>query len=105
ILSGAETLSGISLGIGKIDLSNQGTESEIEIKVYNGSYSPENSIYTETVPVKNLVADAMNFIGFTRLVIPADTFFVGFELVNMQPQDTFVVYQSLREADKPNFFW
>lgn len=105
ILSGAETLSGISMGVGKIDLSNQGTESEIEIKVYNGSDSPENSIYTETVPVKNLVADAMNFIGFTRLVIPADTFFVGFELVNMQPQDTFVVYQSLREADKPNFFW
>jgi lysyl endopeptidase len=104
-LTGAETLSGISMGIGKIDLSTQGAESEIQVNVYNAFGSPEFLIHSETVKIKNLVADAMNFIGFTETVVPADTFFVGFELSNLQPQDTFVVYQSLREADKVNFFW
>jgi hypothetical protein len=105
ILSGAENLYGVSLGIGKIDLSSQGTESEIRVNVYNGTDSPDLLIHSEPVKIKNLVADAMNFIGFTGEVVPSDTFFVGFELSNLQPQDTFVVYQSLREADKINFFW
>jgi hypothetical protein len=105
ILSGAENLYGVSLGIGKIDLSSQGTESEIRVNVYNGTDSPDLLIHSEPVKIKNLVADAMNFIGFTDEVVPSDTFFVGFELSNLQPQDTFVVYQSLREADKINFFW
>ncbi len=104
-LTGAEKLSGISMGIGKIDLSTQGDKSEIQVNVYNGFGSPNLLIHSETVKIKTLVADAMNFIGFTEPIVPADTFFVGFELSNMQPQDTFVVYQSLREADKMNFFW
>lgn len=105
ILSGVEKLSGISMGIGKIDLSTQGVDSEIMVNVYNGSDSPDFLIHSETVQIKTLVADAMNFIGFSETVVPADTFFVGFELSNLQPQDTFVVYQSLREPDKMNFFW
>jgi lysyl endopeptidase len=104
-LTGAEKLSGISMGIGKIDLSSQGAESEIQVNVYSGTDSPEILVHSETVKIKTLVADAMNFIGFTDAVVPADTFFVGFELSNLQPLDTFVVYQSLREADKMNFFW
>lgn len=105
ILSGAEKLTGLSMGIGKINLSSQNTKGEIQVKVYNGSDSPEELIHTETVSVRYFVSDAMNFIGFTDPVVPADTFFVGFELSNLQPQDTFVVYQSLRETDKPNLFW
>jgi hypothetical protein len=105
VLSGSENLYGVSLGIGKIDLFSQGSESEIQVNVYNGSDSPDLLIHSETVQIRNLVADAMNFIGFSKEVVPADTFFVGFELSNLQPQDTFVVYQSLREADKLNFFW
>jgi len=104
-LTGAENLSGISMGIGKIDISSQDAESEIQVNVYNGTDSPELLIYSETVKIKTLVADAMNFIGFTDPVVPSDTFFVGFELSNLQPQDTFVVYQSLRAADKMNFFF
>jgi len=105
ILTGAEELSGISMGVGKIDLSAQGAESEIRVHVYNGSKSPDLLIHSEAVKINTLAEDAMNFIGFSEPVVPADTFFVGFELANIQPQDTFVVYQSLRDAGTKNFFW
>ena len=104
---GNEQLSGISMGIGKLILSNQEpfTEREITLKVYNGTKKPETLIYSQIVNLKALVADAMNFIGFTDLVEPADTFFIGFELSNLLPTDSFAVYQSVRPAEKENFFY
>jgi hypothetical protein len=104
---GNEQLSGISLGIGKIYISNQEpfSEREITLKVYNGSDLPETLIYSQPVNIKSLVTDAMNYIGFEEAVEPADTFFIGFELSNLQPLDTFVVYQSLREPDMENSFY
>ena len=47
----------------------------------------------------------MNYIAFDQDVQPTETFFVGFELSNVQPQDSFVLYQSLRENDQPNNFY
>ena len=102
---GNEILSGISLGVGKIHKTVKVTNSEITIKVYNGIELPEELIYAKNVLIKDLADDAMNFIGFDDLVVPDDTFFVGFELSNMQLQDTFVVYQSLRPADAENSFY
>lgn len=102
---GNEQLSGLSLGVGKIDKATSGTTSEITINVYNGKEMPETLIYSKNVLIKDLVQDAMNFIGFDEIVEPSDTFFVGFELSNMQPLDTFVVYQSLRGANTDNFFY
>ncbi len=102
---GNEQLSGVSLGVGKIVLADYPSESEIRINVYNGESMPENLIYSEPVKINSLIADAMNFISFTETVEPADTFFVGFELNNVQPNDTFVVYQSLRQPERENFFW
>lgn len=102
---GNEQLAGISLGVGKITKNTNSNESEITIKVYNGSYFPETIIYSKNISVKDLVQDAMNFIGFDEIIEPSDTFFVGFELSNMQPSDTFVVYQSLRPANTENFFY
>ena len=104
---GNEQLSGISLGIGKLKISNEEpfTEREITLKVYNGSKIPETEIYSQVVNLKSFVADAMNFIEFDELVEPADTFFIGFELSNLLPTDSFAVYQSVRPADKENFFY
>lgn len=100
---GNPQLSGISFGIGIIDLGNSNSTSEITIKVYNGDKLPETLIYSENILIKDLVEDAMNFIGFSEIVEPNDTFFVGFELSNMQSLDSFVVYQSLRPANTDNF--
>lgn len=97
-------LHGVSLGIGKIKLT-PGADNEIKVNVYNGGESPETRIFTKTVKISHLVQDAMNFVAFSQTVIPADTFFVGFELGNLQPTDTFAVYQSLRDPGEQNFFW
>ena len=100
---GNEQLYGISMGVGKVvdDIGLGG--SEIKVKIYNGTEFPETEIYSEIVKINTLVNDAMNFIGFSQVVEPADTFFVGFELSSVQQQDTFAVYQSIRQASKENY--
>lgn len=100
---GNEQLQGVSLGVGKI--SDADGNSEIAITVYNGDNFPEELIYSQTVGIKNLVAGAMNFVGFDEVVEPGETFFIGFELSNMHSTDTFVVYQSLRNSGDENFFY
>lgn len=104
-IKGNEQLAGISLGVGKIEKEQVSAVSEINIKVYNGSNLPQQLIYSKIVLLDDLVEDAMNFIDFGEIIEPDETFFVGFELSNMQPLDTFVVYQSLRPANTDNYFY
>jgi lysyl endopeptidase len=103
-IPGNEKLFGASLGVGEIDINSQSGTSEITLNVYNGTDLPEELIHSQKIAVKDLYADAMNFIQFTDPVEPADTFYIGIDLTNIQPQDTFVLYQSLRQPDKENFF-
>jgi lysyl endopeptidase len=104
-IPGNEILHGISLGVGKIDLFGINNDSQIEINIYNGSDLPETVIHSQTIKVKSLATDAMNFIEFSETVEPTDTFFVGFELTGMSNRDTFIVYQSLRPDTLNNFFF
>lgn len=99
---GNEQLSGVSFGVGKLKTTGTNNQSEITVKVYNGSNLPETLIYSEKIKIKNLVANAMNFIGFSEIVEPKDSFFIGFELSNIQAADTFVIYQSLRKSYEIN---
>jgi lysyl endopeptidase len=94
------------LGVGKFKKVLKSNESEITIKVYNGNSKPEKLIYSKVVKTANFAQDAMNFIGFNEDVKPDEIFFVGFELSNIQPLDSFVVYQSLRPAaNETNTFY
>lgn len=95
-IQGNETLDGISFGVGKLILNSQTSNSAITVKVYNGNTMPETIIYSKIVSINNFAEDAMNFIAFDDIVEPADTFFVGFELSNINSTDTFAIYQSLR---------
>ncbi|MCD6354146.1 MAG: T9SS type A sorting domain-containing protein [Prolixibacteraceae bacterium] len=104
-IDGNEQLAGISLGVGKVQDAFGGGDSEIKIKVYNGTNLPETMIYSKTVKIKDFVEDAMNFIGFEESVEPEDTFFIGFEMSNVNAQDSFAVYQSLRISTEANFFY
>lgn len=104
-IPGNEQLAGISIGVGKLRTVGINNTSEIKIKVYNGNSKPEALIYEQPVRIKNLYTGTMNFIGFNDVVEPADTFFVGFELSNVQSPDSFVVYQSLRKAYDDNAFY
>ncbi len=105
IIRGNESVWGISIGAGKIKVPSGSPNHKLKVNVYAGNDAPDELLYSETVSINSLVADAMNFIGFTEKVEPPDTFYVGFELLNMHQQDTFVVYQSLRQPEKDNFFW
>ncbi|MEN8115805.1 MAG: T9SS type A sorting domain-containing protein [Bacteroidota bacterium] len=105
-IPGNETLDGVSIGVGKIDLQSGGEDSKITVNVYNGKKLPETLIYSKVVSINTFAEDAMNYIQFDEFFEPADTFFVGFGLTGIQPQDTFVIYQSLRkEADAVNQFY
>ncbi len=97
---GDETLDGISFGVGKLELQSGAFNSEITVKVYNGNSLPETMIHSQVVDISNFAEDAMNFVRFDAVVEPADTFFVGFELSNLNAQDTFVIYQSLNTDSK-----
>ncbi|MFW5832362.1 MAG: T9SS type A sorting domain-containing protein, partial [Prolixibacteraceae bacterium] len=100
-----ERITAVSLGIGKVDDAIDGKDSEITLKIYNGTESPEELIHSQVLKIKNLVENAMNRIELEEIVQPADTFFVGFELSNIMPGDSFVVFQSLREPGKENNFY
>ena len=103
-IPGNEQLHGVSLGIGKINVSSNRSGSEIIVKVFNGKALPEELIHSETVSISGLSPDAMNFIGFSETVEPADTFFIGIDLTNIQPADTFVLFQSVRLQGNVNSF-
>jgi hypothetical protein len=102
-INGDELVHGVSLGVGKIN--DTGSGGEVVIKVYNGTNLPEELLYSQSVALGFFVGDAMNYIGFEQDVQPSGNFFVGFELQNMGPADTFAVYQSVRDAGEDNFFY
>ncbi len=104
-IDGNEILSGISFGIGKFNDVLRSSKSEIKIKVYNGKEIPEQLIYSQVVKTIEFEDDAMNFVGFAENVSPKNTFFIGFELSNIQPLDSFVVYQSTRKTGTDNTFY
>uniref|UniRef100_UPI0032172970 T9SS type A sorting domain-containing protein n=1 Tax=uncultured Draconibacterium sp. TaxID=1573823 RepID=UPI0032172970 len=97
VVPGNETLDGISFGVGKLVLNSSSKNSKITVNVYNGNSLPESKIYSKGVYIAGFAEDAMNFIGFDETVEPEDTFYVGFELSSINAEDTFAVYQSLRE--------
>ena len=104
-IGGNPILSGVSFGVGKFKNVLKSNDSEITVKVYNGDNLPEQLIYSQDVKIHSFAEDAMNHISFDESINPGGTFFVGFELSNIQPLDSFVVYQSLREEDENNNFY
>ena len=104
-IPGNEQLSAFSVGVGLVDDKIDGQDSEITFKIYNGGRFPEELIYSETIKIKKLVENAMNRITLIEPVQPADTFFVGFELSNILPLDSFAILQSLRNPGNVNNFF
>jgi lysyl endopeptidase len=63
-------------------------------------------LYSEIVNVGTLAKDAMNYIQFNQDVNPVGAFFVGIDVSGVQAQDTFVLYQSMRNnGDENNFYF
>lgn len=104
-IEGNEVLTGVSFGVGSFKNVLKSSESEIMIKVYSGNQLPEKLIYSQLVKIGSFAKNAMNFIGFHEPFEPNGSFFIGFELTNIQPLDSFVVFQSLRPASDTSTFY
>lgn len=104
-ISGNEVVHGVSIGVAKILDTDDDVDSRIDVNIYNGGSLPETLVYSKTVKISELEEEAMNYIAFDELVETSDTFFVGIELNRMQPKDTFVVYQSLRDQIEESFYY
>ena len=104
-IKGNEILTGVSFGVGKFKNVLKSSDSEITVKVYKGNSLPEQLIYSQPVSIQRFASDAMNFVRFHEDVVPNGDFFIGFELSNVQPLDSFVVYQSLRNNTESNSFY
>ena len=96
-INGDEILDGVSFGVGKLVTNNN--NSRITVKVYDGDTYPTNLLYSKEVTIDNWAENAMNFVGFDQMVEPSGDFFVGFELSGINADDTFVIFQSLREYE------
>ena len=96
-INGDEILDGVSFGVGKLVTNNN--NSRITVKVYDGDTYPTNLLYSKEVIIDNWAENAMNFVGFDQMVEPSGDFFVGFELSGINADDTFVIFQSLREYE------
>lgn len=100
----------------------------IEFKVWKGINAPEKVIWskkvsikewlrTQTVPsnlygrtggfsTKTAYSNKENFISISEEVYPGSTFFVGFELLDIGPVDTFAMLQvKQRNQAAPNSAW
>ncbi|MBN1822077.1 MAG: T9SS type A sorting domain-containing protein [Prolixibacteraceae bacterium] len=104
-ISGDEILEGISLGVARIIKNSFGSGSYVTVNVYNGNKFPETLIYSKNVSVDDFVQSAMNFIGFDEVVEPVDTFFIGFDISNINENITFALYFAERnEGGNPLYF-
>ena len=95
---------GVSLGIAKIKANPLSTASFIELKVYEGKDMPEKLLYSELFDVKKLVADGMNYLPFKNLVKTSGTFYVAYNLSQLQIGDSLAVYMANRKEVSNSFY-
>mgnify|MGYP001765633933 CR=1 FL=1 len=95
-------LKGLSMGVARIRNAVKNPDSEITIKIYNGTSSPDQLIYSQKVKTSALASDAMNYIPFLEVVKPGTEFFAGFEISNVAAPDSFAIYQSLKASTQIN---
>lgn len=106
-IPGNEKILGVSLGIGRKYLSLPSGNSYISIKVYNIQGNTTVLLAErDTIQLKSLAENAMNFVKFKTAIEPGDTFLVAVNLENLNSRDTLALYQSIRVSTPPdNSFW
>jgi hypothetical protein len=106
VLPGNEKFMGVYLGVGKKFQANAAISSFINIRVYNlKGNSPELLAEKDSVQLKNLVPDAINYIGFKTPVEPTDSFLISIVFQNIRQGDSLVMYQTIRPTGSPNSIW
>ena len=97
------SITGLSLGVGKKWQTNPGNNSYISIKIYGLSDRTATLIYSgDTMMLRRIYPEAMNFIKFTRPVIPQDSFLVAINFEQVKTGDSIAIYHTLRSSKSSN---
>ncbi len=84
--------------------STSGSDQTIDIKVWEGSSSPNSLVYTQSgVSLSQLTTNKEAYIPFDEEVSVSGTFFVGYNIdYSGSPIDSFAVYQNTSNSEKEN---
>lgn len=98
-------ISGVSMGISEISVSNPARSSKVTVAVYEGETTPQTLIYSQDYNLRDLEEGVMNYFDFDQVVQTTGKFFITYSLENVQPTDTFSVYLAKRIVNPYNTFY
>jgi lysyl endopeptidase len=96
-------IQGITLGVAKIKSTY--ANSYIDVQVYGGTDKPEVLLYSEKFDAKKFWNDGMNYLPFKNSVKTTGTFFISYNIAQMNSSDTLAIYMANRTADVTNSFY
>lgn len=96
-------IQGITLGVAKIKTVY--ANSYIDVQVYGGTDKPEILLYSEKFDAKKFWNDGMNYLPFKNSVKTTGTFFISYNITQMNSGDTLAIYMANRTADMTNSFY
>ncbi|MDP3642420.1 MAG: T9SS type A sorting domain-containing protein [Bacteroidota bacterium] len=98
-------IQGITLGVAKIKTNTAFANSYIDVQVYGGTDKPETLLYSEKFDAKKFWADGMNYLPFKTSVKTTGTFYISYNITQMNSGDTLAVYMANRTTDITNSFY
>jgi hypothetical protein len=99
-------IQGITLGVAKIKTNSAYANSYIDVRIYSGTdKQPEILLYSEKFDAKKFWNDGMNYLPFKTSVKTTGTFYVSYNISQMNSGDTLAVYMANRTADTTNSFF
>lgn len=98
-------IQGVTLGIARVKVNPQYTNTSIDIQVYQGKDKPETLMYSEKFDITKLWSDGMNYFPFKTPVKTESNFFVSYSISPLHAGDTLAVYMANRKTDVSNSFF
>lgn len=96
-------IQGITLGVAK--LKTNYANSYIDVQVYGGTDKPEILLYSEKFDAKKFWSNGMNYLPFKNSVKTTGTFYISYNISQMNSGDTLAVYMANRTSDLTNSFF
>jgi len=96
---------GVTLGIAKVKTNPLFAQSFITVQVYAGTDKPTTLLYSEKFDIKKFYSDAMNYLPFQKSVKISGTFFITYNIQDLNQGDTIAVYMANRKSDTTNSFY
>jgi len=98
-------IQGVTLGVAKVKTNASYANSYINVNVYDGTDKPEALLYSEKFDIRKFYADAMNYLPFKNSVKTEGSFFISYDISQLNPGDTLAIYQASGKADRSNSFF